>query len=406
MNKGYTNNCNDLSLILPSIELLEKSRSIVESTLKELGRLTLETILSMSAVEVAGEPKRGKKKGAVLHHGSQRGHVNVSGKRIPVDHPRLRSRDGKEIPVPAYETLKHDPDSADRALSRVMRGISTREYEGIFDEAGEELGLSKSNVSRQVIEASEKALKELTERKIATRQIAIMIDGIHIGKSVILAAVGIDESGTKQVLGLQEGATENSVAVGSLLDSMIERGLNSELPTLFILDGAKALTKAVQDRFQFAQIQRCRVHKIRNVLDHLPLEKRRYYKAKMNLAYRLPYEEALEKLNDLAHELEVLHPGAAGSLKEGLSETLTVSRLAVSPLLAQSLSTTNVIESSFSRARHRLKRVTNVSSGSMSLRWCASALSLAEENFRTIKGVKDLWMLRTAIDNPLEVISK
>jgi transposase-like protein len=142
------------------------------------------------------------------------------------------------------------------------------------------------------------------------------------------------------------------------------------------------------------------------VLEHLPLAKRRYFKAKLTLAYRLPYEEALERLKELAKELEVLHPGAAGSLREGLSETLTLSRLAASPLLVASLSTTNLIESSFSRARARMGRVTNFSSGGMALRWCASALSIVEENFRTLKGFKDLWMLQTALDHPLEVVSK
>jgi transposase-like protein len=405
MNKSYIKG-QDMAALLPSIELLEKSRGIVESTISELGKLTLETILSMSAVQLAGEPQRGKKKGQVRHHGSQAGNVKIAGRRIQIERPRLRSKDGKEVAVPAYETLRVDPESADRALSRVMKGISTREYAGVFDEAGEELGLSRSNVSRQVKEASEKALKELAERRIETRQLAILIDGIHIAKSVVLAAVGVGEEGNKRVLGLAEGATENSTAAGSLLDSLVELGLDKELPILFVLDGAKALSKAVKERFPNAQIQRCRVHKMRNVLEHLPLAKRRYFKAKLTLAYRLPYEEALEKLKELAKELEVLHPGAAGSLREGLSETLTLSRLAASPLLVASLSTTNLIESSFSRARARMRRVTHFSSGAMALRWCASALSIVEENFRTLKGFKDLWMLQTALDHPLQVVSK
>ena len=405
MNRSYTKG-QDLATLLPSIELLEKSRGIVESTLAELGRLTLETVLGMSAAQVAGEPRRGKKKGEVRHHGSQLGNVKVAGRRIQLERPRLRSKDGKEVLVPAYETLKKDPGSADRALARVMRGVSTREYEGVFDEAGEELGVSRSNVSRLAKEAGEKALKDLMQKKIESRQLAILIDGIHIAKSVILAAVGIDEKGSKQVLGLQEGATENSTAVGSLLRSMTGRGLDNELPVLFVLDGAKALSKAVKELFPNAQIQRCRVHKMRNVLEHLPLAKRSYFKAKLNLAYRLPYKEAMEKLMELAKELEVIYPGAANSLREGLHETLTLSRLVASPLLVVSLSTTNVIESSFSRARHRLRRVTNVSSGAMALRWCACALSIAQENFRTLKGFKDLWMLQTALDYPLEVIAK
>lgn len=405
MNKSYTTG-QDLACLLPTIELLEKSRGIVETALVQLGKLTLETILGMSATQVAGEPLRGKRKGHVRHHGSQIGSVNVGGRRIQLERPRLRDKDGKEVVVPAYENLRRDPKSADRALARVMKGVSTREYEGVFDEAGEELGVGRSSVSRQAKQASEKVLKELTERKIEARQLAILVDGIHIGSSVILAAVGIDEKGEKQVLGIAEGATENSAAVNSLLASMVQRGLDKDLPVLFVLDGSKALFKAVRALFPAAQIQRCRVHKMRNILEHLPLAKRRYFKVRLTLAYRLPYKEALDKLNELAKELEVLHPGAAASMREGLNETLTVSRLTASELMTQSLSTTNVIESSFSRARHRLRRVTNFSSGAMALRWCATALSFAEANFRTLKGFKDLWMLKSALDHPLEIISK
>lgn len=405
MNKAYAK-MSDMGKILPSVELLERSRELLEATVAQMGKLTLETVLAMSAIEVAGEPKRGKERGDIRHHGSQGGYAQVGGKRIQIERPRLRSKDGKEVPVPAYETLRKDPQAAERALSRVLKGVSTREYKGVFEGAGEELGMSRSSVSRAVARASEEALEKLTSRRIEPRQLAILIDGIHVGDSVILAAVGIDEKGNKSFLGLQEGATENSTAVGSLLASLAQRGLDKDLPTLFVLDGGKALSKAVKALFPAALIQRCRVHKMRNVLEHLPLAKRRYFKAKLGLAYRLPYEQALDKLQELAKELEVLHPGAAGSLREGLHETLTLSRLAVSPLLVQSLSTTNVIESSFSRARHRLRRVTNFSSGNMALRWCASALVFAEENFRTVKGFKDLWMLQTALDHPLEVHSK
>ena len=404
MNKTFRNS-KDIEAFLPSVELLERSRDIIEEAIGQIGRLTIESILGMSAIEVAGTPERGKKGEDVYHYGSQSGNVKVGGKRIQVERPRLRSKDGKEVKVPAYEILKEDPKSGQRALERVLKGVSAREYQGVFDEASKELGLSKSQISREFVEASEKALKELMNRQITSRQLAIMIDGIHVGSSVVLVAIGIDALGSKSILGIQEGASENSSAVGCLLSSVIGKGVNPEEGILFILDGAKALSKAVNEFFPYAQIQRCRVHKMRNVLEHLPESKRSYIKAKMNLAYRLSYQEALAKLQDLAKELEVNHPGAAASLREGLEQTLTVSKLAVSPLLVHSLSTTNLIESSFSRARSRMRKVTNFTSGQMVLRWCASALVLAEQNFRSIKGVKDLWMLKSALDNQLEIAS-
>jgi transposase-like protein len=397
LNKSYLKG-QSLASVLPSIELLEKSREIAEEAMVEIGRLALETVLAMSAIEIAGEPRKGMKKGEVRHHGSQRGRVVVGGKRVQIDKPRLRTKDGSEVRLPAYETLRRDPKSGDRALNRVLRGVSTRDYAGIFDEAGEELGLSKSNVSRQVSEAAEAALKELTDRRIDSRQLAVFVDGVHLGESVAIVAVGTAESGTKRVLGLAEGTTENSASAGALLDSMIARGMDPLMPILFVIDGSKALRKAIIERFPNALIQRCRIHKTRNVLDQLPLAKRRYVKAKLDLAYTLPYEEALAKLSELAKELEVLHPGAAASLREGLDETLTVGRWNLSKSLTSSISSTNIIETSFSRAKSKLAKITHFSSGTMAIRWCASAMALAEKGFRAVRGFKDLWMLRAALD--------
>jgi len=393
MNKAYAK-IPEMGKILPSLELLERSLSLLEETVSQMGKLTLETVLAMSAIELAGEPQRGKARGDIKHHGSQGGFARIQGKRAKIDRPRLRGKDGKEVEIPAYKILKTDPNSAERALQRVLKGVSMREYQGVFDEAGKELGLSKSNISRQVKMASEKALKELFERKISSRQIIILADGIRVGESLILCSIGIGESGEKTLLGIHEGATENSVAVGTLLDSMIARGLDSGRPILFIIDGAKALRSAILARFSRPQIQRCRVHKIRNVLAHLPESKRSFVKAKLNLAYGLPYPESLTRFESLAKELETSHPGAAGSLREGLVETLTVSRLKLSPLLISSLASTNLIESSYSRARARLRKVTNYSTESMSLRWAASAMLVAEQTFRTLKGCKDYGCLK------------
>ncbi len=398
MNKSYIKG-QDLVRVLPALELIEFSRELVEETITKIGRIALETVLCMSAVDVAGEPRRGREKGLVRHHGSQPGRVVVGGKRIQVSRPRLRSKDGLEVAVPAYEALSSDPSQAERVLSRVVKGISTREYRGIFDEAGQELGLSKSNVSRKVTEAGEAALKTLVERPIASRQLAVFIDGIHVGDSVGIAAVGVDDAGKKQVLGLSEGATESASSVGTLLESMIERGVDPSLGILFVLDGSKALAKAVKDRFPNAVIQRCQFHKLRNVLDHLPENKRARYAALLTLAWKLPHPEALAKLEEIARELEVLHPGATASLREGMAETLSVKRLGLPESLARSLKSTNIVESSFSRAAARLRRVTNFSSGKNVMNWLATAMTLAEQGFRAVVGHRDIWTLKAALDS-------
>jgi len=400
MTKNYPKSV-PLAAVLPAIELLEGSRQIAEEAVMDIGMLALKTILDLSAIELAGEPRRGKlKPGDVRHHGSQPGSVRLGGRRVQVERPRLRTRSGEEAEVPAYELLRQDPRKGERALKRVLKGVSTRDYKGVFDEAGYELGLSRSNVSRQTSAAAEEALAELAERKIATRQLAVMVDGVGLGECLAAVAIGVDEAGAKRGLGIAEGATESAAVVGSLLDSLIEKGLSPEAPVLFVIDGSKALRKAVKDRFSGAVVQRCRIHKMRNVIEHLPLAKRRAMQAKLSLAYRLPYEEALEKLQEIAEELQALHPGAAASLREGLEETLTVSRLGLSALFVTSLSSTNLIESSFSRAKHRLRKITNYPSGAMAMKWCASALLMAESGFRTLKGAKDLWMLKAALGTP------
>jgi putative transposase len=398
MNKSYTKG-QELARVLPAFDLIEFSREMVEQTMTEIGRIAIETVLSMSAVDVAGEPHRGREKGPVRHHGSQPGRVMLGGKRTGVDRPRLRSRDGHEVAVPAYEELSRDPSHSDRVLSRVVKGISTREYRGIFDEAGEELGLSKSNVSRQVAQAGEAALKALVERPIRARQLAVFVDGIHVGDSMAISAVGVDETGKKQVLGLSEGATESAASVGALLDSMIQRGVDPSLGILFVLDGAKALAKAVKDRFPNAVIQRCQIHKLRNVLDHLPENKRARYAALLTLAWKLPHPEALAKLEEIAGELEVLHPGAAASLREGMAQTLSVKKLGLPESLVRSLKSTNIVESSFSRAAAKLRRVTNFSGGKNAMNWLGTAMTLAEQGFRSIVGYRDIWALKAALDD-------
>jgi transposase-like protein len=374
---------------------------MVEDFLQKLGTMTLELILEASASTLAGKPHQGAKGGPIRRHGTQKGSVRLGAKKVAVERPRLRTKGGSEVAIPAYETLKSSQSSAEKVHKAMLSGLSTRNARAVLDDSMEAVGLSKSSLSRSFQEVAAKRLDELLSRRFETRMLGIMIDGMHIGDHVVIAAIGIDERGHKQVLGIAEGSTEHSSTVKSLLVSLLERGVDPAQRALFVIDGGKALAKGIREIFGAVPIQRCRVHKLRNVQGRLPVSKQKYVGSVMRAAYKLPFEEGLRRMRDLARELEVSHPGAAASLLEGLEETFTVSRLGLPPELIRALGTTNLIESSQGGVRRRLRRVTNVQSGQMALRWAASALLDAEPSMRTLKGYRHLWMLRSSLDSEI-----
>jgi transposase-like protein len=268
----------------------------------------------------------------------------------------------------------------------------------------ETVGVSKSAVSREFIDASEKALQELAERRFDEKDILIVyIDGIVFSGHHVIVAIGVDREGYKHVLGLRDGASENATVCTAHLEDLVERGVKPDRRRLFVIDGSKALRKAIDAVYGGDNpVQRCRNHKRKNVLDHVPDSMKDTVKATMNAAYRLDRDKGMARLEELATMLELPYPSAAGSLREGLAETFTVNRLGLPGALRRCLCTTNVIESPNSGIRRRTGRVTRWKDGSMVLRWVASALLETEKSFRRVMGYEQLWMLESYLDNPAE----
>jgi len=281
-----------------------------------------------------------------------------------------------------------------------MNGISTRKYKTILPEMAETVGVSKSNVSREFVEASEQTLKELCERRFDDKDILIVyIDGIQFGQVHVIAALGVDSQGYKHVLGLREGASENATVVKDLLTDLVDRGLDANRRRLFVIDGSKALRKGINEVFGSDNpIQRCRNHKIRNVLGYLPDERKGDVQAAMKAAFKLEANKGIAKLKKLAEWLSREYPSAAGSLLEGLEEMFTINRLGLPKSLRRCLSSTNVIESPYSGVRQKTGRVRRWRDGQMVLRWTASALLSIEKRMRRIMGYQQLWILEAALN--------
>lgn len=391
--------------MLPMLELVTESKKALDEVIDVAGRAMVEALLVLSAEQIAGPKRQGKRDGAsgpVGWHGSQLGRVALAERKLTVAKPRLRTRGpkGREVEVPAYEALSDDARLGDRMLDILMTGVSTRNYERVLPEMAESCGVSKSQVSRQTIEASEKALASLVERRFdAVDILVVYLDGIIFGEHHIIVAVGVDTEGCKHVLGIKQGATENAAVVKALLEDLVERGLRPERRRLFVVDGSKALRSAITAVFGAeAKVQRCRAHKVRNVVEQVGDHLKDQVKAAMRAAYKLEANEGIARLKKQASWLEREYPEAAASLLEGLEETFTINRLGLTPQLRKCLATTNVIENPNGEARRRTNRVSRWRDGAMVLRWAAASYLDAEKHFRKIIGFKDLWMLKAALD--------
>ena len=390
--------------LLPMVRLIEQGQLAVEELVGQLGKATLEAVLAVSAEQVAGPPHPGRPGGAIRRHGEQRGVVALGGQRVRVQKPRLRRKgagEGAEVAVPAYAAMQDDEGLRERLLSIVMRGVSTRNYEEVVPELADRCGVSRSAVSRQLQQASAEALKELCERRFdEVDLLVIYLDGKDFGGHQVISAVGVDNEGRKHVLGISEGATENAVVVKGLLEELVERGVTPGRKRLFVIDGSKALRKAIGEVYGASNpVQRCQAHKRRNVLGYLPKEMQAQVAAVLRAAWKLDPKEGLARLRTQIEWLERSHPNAAASLREGLEETFTIARLGLSPILRKCLTTTNIIESSLSGVEGRTGRVTRWRSGEMALRWAAAAALETERNFRKIMGHEHLWMLKAALDD-------
>jgi putative transposase len=389
--------------LLPMVELVAQTETAIDELIDVTGRATIEAVLGLSAQEVAGPKHPGKAVGAIGWHGSQEGVVPLSDRKLRVRKPRLRHQDGGEVDVPAYVRLRQQRGLAGRMLKIALGGISTRRYREVLPRMAEAVGVSKSSISRETIEASAQQLQELAERRFDdTDLLVIFIDGLRLGHYHVIAAVGVDFQGEKHVLGIKEGASESTTVVTELLEDLVARGVRPGRRRLFVIDGSKALRHAIDAVYgQDNPVQRCRRHKERNVLGYLSQEEQRRVRRVMKNAWGLPAREGQALLEKEARRLEEEYPSAAGSLREGLDEMFTVSRLGLPPTLARGLCSTNLIESTFSGTRSRTRRVTHWQSGTMALRWAAGALLETEKAYRKVMGYQMLPLLKGLLDEPL-----
>jgi putative transposase len=345
-------------------------------------------------------------------HGHERGSVSLGGRRVPVERPRMRAVDGSgELAVPSYELFSSTEVLGRMALERMLAGLSTRRYPLGLEPVGTRTeqaatATSKSAVSRRFVAATEVALAQLLAADLSALDlVALMIDGVHFGEHTCVVALGIGIDGTKHPLALVEGSTENATLVTDLIVGLRERGLDVTRPILVVIDGSKALRRAVVDVFDRPVIGRCQLHKIRNVRDRLPEKLRSVVTARMRRAYHAESALAAEaELSALAAELDRTHPGAAASLREGMTETLTVLRLGIPPTLARTLRSTNAIESMISICREHASNVKRWRDGQMALRWCAAGMVEAGKQFRRVNGHLHLRALRDTLNRVTETV--
>jgi len=377
-------------------ELLEEGLSAM---VYSVGLETMYQLLELDVESIVGPKGRHSKDRTAYRHGTEQSKVVLNDKKICIKKPRVRS-DGHDIPLPIMPFLQGG-EALDRAMvTRLLCGISTRKYSRTTTaEGGEAACVSKSEASRRFVKQIDKMMDEFFVRPIDDEYPVIMADGIEKGGMTIVTALGVSTKGQKAILGIIEGGTENSVVVKRLFEDLIERGLRTDVPRLFVVDGAKALCKAVNDTFGgMAMIQRCQVHKKRNVQSHLPESEKANIGLAISRAYmEHEYDEAFSQLNAVADGLERRYPDAAASIREGLEETLTVHLLGVPGLLRKTLASTNAIESANSVAAGTVRRITKWRDGEMVLKRMAVGFLEAERGFKRIQGYKEMPDLMMAL---------
>jgi len=373
------------------------------------GLQVLEVMLAEDVARLVGAKGRHIPQRSAVRHGSEPGQVTLGGRRVRVQRPRVRTADGtREVAVPTYQAFAATDLLDQLAVERMLAKLSTRRYQAGLEPVGTRVqqtatGTSRSAVSRRFVARTEHALAELLAQDLSGLDlVALMVDGIRVAEHCCVVALGITIDGTKVPLGLVEGATENATVVGELLVGLRERGLEVTHPILVVIDGAKALRRAVTEVFHHPVIQRCQLHKLRNVIDRLPDALASVVAKRMRAAYR--HSDPLvaqAELEALARELDRSHPGAAASLREGLVETLTIARLSVPPTLARTLRSTNCIESMIEICRDHAANVKRWQDGQMVLRWIAAGMGEARRQFRRVNGHLHLPALRAALDQTI-----
>ena len=392
----------DIQMILPLAGIVGMLQEGVGHLMREAGLLLMMGVMEEEVRHVVGERSVPNADRQASRWGKERGYCVVDGQKVPIQRTRVRDKANREVKLGSYELFQRSSPLAAAVWEKMVRGLSTRNYGPVVRDFASAYGVEKSAVSENFIEASREKLKALMERPLGDlRLCAVLVDGTPFKDRQMIVALGIACDGTKTVLGLREGATENAAVVGELLSDLIERGLDFSQPRLYILDGGKALHAAVKRHAgEAAFIQRCQVHKKRNVVDHLPEEYKADIKRKLQNAYSMKeYADAKRALDRLHRELMDINPSAARSLEEGMEETLTVHRLRVPEQLRRTLSSTNVIESAFSIVETVCRNVKRWRDGDHIERWIGSGLLVAERQFRKVIGYREIPIFMASMTN-------
>lgn len=374
------------------------------------GGLAVATAMLEDEVERLCGPRYCRAEGVASRWGHAQGEVVLGGRKVKLERPRVR-QERREVALETYDRFQAEDPLTERAVEQMLVGVSTRKYARSLEPvipSLEELGTSRSAVSRRFVAKTAAQLEVTLSEPLGDRAwVALMVDGLHFHEHLVLIVLGVDESGQKHLLGFREGTTENQTVCKELLADVVDRGVPADRSILIVIDGGKGLRKAVTDVFgSFALVQRCRVHKRRNVLEHLPEGERGQVRAAMNQAYKASsYETGLQLLENLARSLQKRHPSAAASLREGMEETLTVTRLGLTGALSRTLETTNAIENLNGGVRRVGGRVKRCRDGRMALRWVVTAALESARTFRRLKGHRAMPELVAALrarDNKFE----
>jgi putative transposase len=391
-------------------EMLGAAREGLLALSVEVGIDVLRRLLEEEVDELVGAKGRWNRDRTAVRHGHENGEVTLGGRRVQVKRPRARTADGEsEVALVTYDHFADRDPLAGVVLERMLAGVSTRKYRRCQESVGEQVetdarSTSKSAVSRTFVQRTRDQLWNLMNRPLADLRLAVMmLDGIELHGRTNIVALGISTEGEKLALGVWDGSTENATVTAALLSDLVDRGLDVEQGMLFVIDGSKALRKAIRRVFgNDVPVQRCVQHKERNVVEHLPERDRQAVKARLRRAWaQTDHDRALEQLIALALELDRAHPGAAASLREGMEETLTVIRLGITGKLKLTLQSTNPIESMISTVRVIHRNVKHWSSGEMCLRWTAAGMLEAESRFRKVPGYRGLANIAVAIEHDL-----
>lgn len=393
---------------LPEV-LLDARQTLREFALSK-GLEVFSQMLEEDRTALCGPKNKPQEEREAYRHGHDKGQVVLGGRKIRMSKPRVRSVNGEELELPHWREFRNEDPLSQRVIEQMLVGVSTRNYDRSLEpmpKGIEAHATSRSAVSRQFVARTRGQVEKFLSRRLDDLDLpVIMLDGTGMGDHVLVVALGIDATGCKHVLGVTEGSTESEQVCRGLLGQLLERGLVLERARLFVIDGGKGLRKAIREVFGlWALIGRCRVHKLRNVLEHLPQNKRAWVRAAMNRAWsQSTVAAARVKLRDLAAHLEDQHPGASGSIREGLEETLIIIALGVGPALSKTLRSTNPIENLQGTLKRLSRNVKRWRGGSMALRWAVSGLLEAQKKFRRVKGFREMPQLIAALEATIKSV--